>query len=148
MPLVDEIKKRVLSAMKAKNTVEKEVLRVALGEIQVVEARSGSVTDEQAQAIVRKLVKSNQETLELSASEDQKATLKEEIAVLESLLPKSLSADEIASQLAPVAAAIQGAGNAGQATGIAMKHLKAAGLQVGGKDVASAVELLRRSTSG
>ena len=39
MPLVDEIKKRVLSAMKAKNTVEKEVLRVSL---QAAEAQSAS----------------------------------------------------------------------------------------------------------
>ena len=37
--LVDEIKKRVLAAMKSGNTVEKEVLRVALGEIQTQEAR-------------------------------------------------------------------------------------------------------------
>lgn len=143
MSLVAEIKQRVQLAMKANKSVEKEILRVALGEIQVVEARSGSISDAESTAIIRKLIKSNQETLELSAREDQKRQLSEEIAVLESLLPKTLSVDQILQELAPITEQIRAAGNAGQATGIAMKHLKAANALVNGKDVAAAVQTLR-----
>ncbi len=141
--LVDEIKKRILAAMKAGNTLEKEVLRVALGEIQTEEARGTKADDALAAKIVKKLIKSNRETLESASDAEQQATLQSEIAVLQQLLPESLSVDEIVTALAPVADAIRAAGNDGQATGIAMKHLKASGAEVDGKDVAQAVRTLR-----
>jgi uncharacterized protein YqeY len=143
MPLADQIKQRVLAAMKARNTIEKEVLRVALGEIQVVEARNGSISDEEASAIVRKIIKNNHETLALASDDEQKKTLAQEIGVLESLLPKTLGVAQIALLLAPVAQQLAEAKSAGQATGIAMKHLKTLDATVGGKDVAAAVEQLR-----
>jgi uncharacterized protein YqeY len=142
--LSQEIKTRMLQALKAGRTVEKEILRVALGEIQTQEARtSDPMTDEQAQAIVRKLVKSNQETLASSEDDEQKRVLVEEIAILESLLPKSLGVDDIIAALAPVAEGVKAAGNDGQATGVAMKHLKASGATVNGKDVSEAVRQMR-----
>lgn len=142
--LSDEIKKRMFQAMKAGNSVEKEILRVALGEIQTQEARGTEpMTDDGAQAIVRKLLKSNRETLEATADAGQKSTLEQEIAILESLLPKTLGVEEIMSALAPVVEQVKAAGNDGQATGLAMKHLKAAGASVNGKDVSEAVRRLR-----
>lgn len=142
--LIDEIKKRALQAMKAGNTLEKDILRLALGEIQTLEARDNrSLSDDEASAIVRKLIKSNQETRDASTDEGQRQTLAQEIAVLESLLPKSLGVDEIAAALAPVVDQLRAAGNDGQATGIAMKHLKASGAVVNGKDVSLAVSRLR-----
>src|SRR4029079_13438581 len=101
------------------------------------------LTDEEAQAIVRKLIKSNHETLASSEQDDQKRTLAQEITVLESLLPKTLGIDEIVAALAPVADQIKAAGNDGQATGVAMKHLKASGASVTGKEVSEAVKRLR-----
>jgi len=141
--LVDEIKKRVMAAIKARSDVEKEVLRVALGEIQTVEARGSKLSDDEAAAIVRKLVKSNQETLAVSNDASQKDVLKQEICVLESLLPKTLEVEQIVIALSPVQDAIKAAGSDGQATGIAMKHLKSTGAAVGGKDVAEAVKRMR-----
>jgi len=44
-----------------------------------------------------------------------------------------------------VAEAIKAAGNDGQATGVAMKHLKSTGAVVSGKDVAAVVKTLRGS---
>jgi uncharacterized protein YqeY len=143
MSLVDELKKRVTLAMKARNVVEKEVLRVALGEIQVAEARSGEMSDEVASAIIKKLVKSNEETLELSSDEEQKRTLAQEIAVLQSLLPQVASVDEILGQLAEIRAELRAAKSDGQATGIAVKHLKSSSTNVNGKDVATAVQRIR-----
>ncbi len=142
--LVDDIKGRLKKALKARNTVEKEILRVALGEIQTVEARTGEAfTDEQVVAVLRKLVKSNGETMSHCEDKEQREVLQQENDILGSLLPKTLDQDGIVAALADVVEAIKGAGNDGQATGIAMKHVKAAGLAVQGKDVAAAVKKLR-----
>lgn len=142
--LLDEIKSQMFKAMKAGRVVEKEILRVAVGEITTQAARDNGIGgDEQAQAIVRKLIKSNQESLALSENSQQKADLELEIQTLSALLPKSLDCDEIITHLAPVREGILAAANAGQATGIAMKHLKAEGAIVSGKDVTLAVTKLR-----
>lgn len=141
--LVDEIKRRITAAMKAGHTVEKDILRLAYGEVQTAEARGATVSDEGVAAIVRKLIKSNEETLTATADAEQKRILAEENAVLASLLPKSLGVDDIVAALAPAQDAIKAAGNDGQATGIAMKHLKASGAVVNGKDVTEAVKRIR-----
>jgi uncharacterized protein YqeY len=144
--LSEEIKKRMLQAMKAGRTLEKEILRVALGEIQTQEARANqALSDDEVAAVVRKLVKNNQETLGVSESAEQKAQLAEEITVLESLLPKALGVDEIVAALAAVADAVRAAGNDGQATGVAMKHLRSTGAVVTGKEVTAAVKQIRGS---
>lgn len=144
--LLDEIKARMFKAMKAGDTLEKEILRVAVGEITTDAARPGRTgSDDEATAILRKLVKSNEESIALSDDEAQKLTLRKEIDVIASLLPKTLSVDEIVSALAPVADPIRAAGNDGQATGVAMKHLKSLSLGVNGKDVSLAVKRLRGS---
>ena len=142
--LTDEIKARMKAAMKARAVVEKEILRVALGEIQTEQARSGeALSDAQVEKILRKLVKSNRETLNVVEDDEQRATLTEEVAVLESLLPQTLDEDQIIAALAPVTEAIGGAPADGPATGIAMKHLKGEGAAVDGKTVAAAVRKMR-----
>lgn len=141
--LLDEIKSRITVAMKAGNTIEKDILRLALGEIQTAEARGTSITDEGVAAIIRKIIKSNEETLAATEGEEQKRTLATENAVLASLLPKSLGVEDIIAALAPSLAAIKAAGNDGQATGIAMKQLKTTGAVVNGKDVTEAVKRMR-----
>ncbi len=142
--LIDDIKKRAMQAMKSGATVEKEILRVALGEIQMAEVRGGKPsTDEEGFAVVRKLVKSNQETLAATADAEQKRILEQEITILETLLPASWDVARIVQELSGAADAIKAAANDGAATGVAMKQLKAAGAPVGGKDVAAAVKQIR-----
>src|SRR5690242_12460737 len=141
--LIPQIKERMRVALKARRTLEKEILGVALGELETVEARKGSLSDEEGFAIVRKIVKSNRETLEVSESAEQKKTLEEEIAILESLLPKALGPAEIEAALGGARDAIKGAGNDGQATGIAMKTLKASGAVIDGKLVGEVVRKMR-----
>jgi uncharacterized protein YqeY len=144
--LIDQIKARMFQAIKAGAHVEKEILRVAVGEISTEAARPGRQgNDEEALAILRKLVKSNEETLTSTTDPEQRAVLSQEMEVLATFLPKSLSVDEIAQALIPVAAQIKAAGNDGQATGIAMKQLKSTGQSVNGKDVTAAVKELRKS---
>src|SRR3954469_12600568 len=144
MALLDQIKAQMFAAMKSGNVTEREILKVAMGEITTDAARVGMKgDDEETLIILKKLVKSNEETIEASQDETQKAQLRAEIAVLNDFLPKSLGLAEILSALAPVADAIKAAGNDGQATGVAMKHLKSLGAVVNGKDVSAAVRQLR-----
>jgi uncharacterized protein len=143
--LVDDIKKRAAAAVKQGDTVTRDVLRLALGEIQTAEARKNEpASEEEAAAALRKLIKSNEETLTALPEGDERiAVLKREIEVLSSLAPAQLSVPQIIEALAAQVAAIKAAGNDGQATGIAMKHLKASGADVKGTDVGVAVKQIR-----
>jgi len=144
--LIDQIKARMFQAIKAGATVEKEILRVAMGEITTEAARPGRQgTDEETQAILRKLVKSNEETLASTAEAEKRAVLEQEIQILSAFLPASLTLEQIIAALAPVVPQIKAAGNDGQATGIAMKQLKSTGAIVNGKDVGTAIKELRKA---
>ena len=142
--LVDGIKARVTQAVKEKDDVVRDVLRLALGEIQTAEARSNqALRDDEAAAILKKLVKSNEETLALAGDGPNAPALRREIEVLSSLLPKGLSIAQIVEALAPQREALRAAKGDGQATGIAMKHLKSIAAAVDGTDVAAAVKSIR-----
>jgi uncharacterized protein YqeY len=143
--LVDTLRKRALEAMKAKDPVATTILRLAQSEVQAAEARAGrALSDEESFGVVRKLVKSNEETLAASSGDAEKtATLRRENQILGELLPKGLSVAEIQGLLAPVRDAVRGAANDGQATGVAMKHLKGLGVTAGGADVGLAVRAIR-----
>jgi uncharacterized protein YqeY len=143
-PLAVELKKRMTQGMKERDDVAKNILRLALGEIQTAEARSNRpVTEDEAAAILRKLVKSNEETLSMTADPEQAATLRKEIALLSSLLPKTMGVDDLVVALASQVDAIKAAKSDGQATGVAMKELKGAGVTASGNDVAAAVKRIR-----
>ena len=96
--LQDEIKARMFQAMKAKRDVEKEILRVALGEITTELARGDADSDAVSMRVLKKLVKSNEESLAL-ADDVQKVVLQEELRILAEFLPKTLDAAAIAEQL-------------------------------------------------
>jgi uncharacterized protein len=142
--LVEQLKKRIATAVKDGDSVARDILRLALGEIQTAEARKNAqLSDEEATAALRKLVKSNEETLGLSGEGESAAALKKEIEVLTSLLPKQLSVDEIVAALASQVDAIKAAKADGQAVGVAMKHLKSTAAPVTGNDVQAAVKKIR-----
>lgn len=140
MSLAAEIKKAMFAAMKAKNITEKEILRVALGEI----TKTGEeIGDGEIQAILKKLIKSNREALSVIEDAEGKAKLEVEIEVLQGYLPKSLGVDELVELLKGAAESIKAAANQGPAMGIAMKVLKEAGVTAEASDVAKAVGQLR-----
>src|SRR5262249_22689069 len=116
--LVDEIKKRITGAMKSGDAVARDILRLALSEIQTAEARkSSALSEDDGINAVRKLIKSNEETVALTTDTERATTLRKEIEVLASLLPKQLSVDEIVLALDGHRDAIKAAANDGQATG-------------------------------
>jgi len=138
--LIDEVKSAMFAAMKAGNVVEKEVLRTALGD---ATSTGEKPEDPQMQAVLKKLVKSNEETLAAAVDVAQKERLVQELTILRRFLPSVLTVEQIQAALSPVADAIKGSAGEGPATGIAMKHLKGQGAVVEGKDVSAAVRALR-----
>ena len=142
--LVDEIKAQMTRAMRARDQVTRNVLGVALGEIQTAEARANRpLQEDEATAILRKLVKSNEETLALSSDRAGADVLRREVEVLSALLPRTMSVEQIVEALSPVADAIRATKADGAAMGAAMKHLKASGAAVDAGDVRRAVQQLR-----
>lgn len=142
--LKDDIKARMLAAMKERDEVAKSAYRVALGEVQSKATTKGrDLTDDEVVAILRKLIKSNEECLAAGPDEARQAVYERENALLADLLPKTLSVEEIQAALEPVKDAVLGAKNDGQATGVAMKHLKSTGAAVTGQEVARAVRDMR-----
>ena len=136
MSLEAEIKKAMFAAMKAKNNVEKEIFRVALGEITTAASRAPdeNLSDSEIQAILKKLIKSNREAMDASSDEEDKSKLAEESEALQRFLPQALSVDEIKAVLSEVADQIKAAPNQGPAMGIAMKTLKAQGAEANAPD--------------
>lgn len=143
--LLDDLKARIARAVKEKDDVVRDVLRLAFGETQTAEARAGrALKDEEVAAVLKKLVKSNEETLSMTGDADARApALRKEIEALQSLLPKGLNVDQLVDALASQRDAIRAAKNDGQATGVAMKHLKSTGATFEGADVAKAVARIR-----
>lgn len=143
--LIDEIKARMTRAMRERDEVVRNILGLAVGEIQTAEARANRpLGDDEAMAIVRKLLKSNEETLALAGTDDARAPgLRREIETLSALLPRSMSVEQIVVALASVVETLRAAKSDGQAMGVAMKHLKAAGAVVGAPDVQQAVKRVR-----
>jgi len=146
--MIDALRQRIAAASKAGHTLERDVLKVALGDIQLAASRKAEpLTDAESQQIVKKMVKSGEETLAAlrqRGDADAVAKVQAEQAILQSLLPQTLSVDDIVARLDPVADAVKNAPNDGAATGVAMKHLKSTGQPVDGKDVAQAVKRLRQ----
>jgi uncharacterized protein YqeY len=149
MSLKNTVREKFEQAKRSSNREEKNLLSVILGDISTAEARTGKeLSDAEVDKLLRKMVESNTETLTQLKShhrgeDPQVAVLEREIALLKSLLPQTLDATAIAKALAPVRAEIQSAKNDGQATGLAMKHLKGLSLSVQGQDVAAAVKEIR-----
>jgi uncharacterized protein YqeY len=143
--LLDEIKAAALAATKARDVVARDVLRLAASEVAAAQEKADKpFTDAEAETVVRKLIKANEETMAASGADDPRsATLAQEIAVLKALLPKMLSVEEIVAALETVRESLLAAKADGQATGAAMKHLKSTGARVDGNDVALAVKKIR-----
>jgi uncharacterized protein len=149
MTLLEILKEKLTESRRAHKPVEMGVLQVVLGDASTAEARSGKApTDEEVEKLIRKTMLGNQETLTIleqrgmTASENY-AKLTTENALLKSLLPPSLTVDEIVAALDDVNDQVKAAKNDGQATGVAMKHLKSMKVRAQGDDVAAAVKKIR-----
>ena len=89
MTLQEKIKKDLVPAMKDKDVVRKDTLRVILGEFGRAETKE--LSDKEEIRILKKLVKSEKELLEKKGDD----TESEFIRIIEAYLPKTASAEEI-----------------------------------------------------
>ncbi len=101
MTLKEKINKDYIDAFKAKNTLSKNLLSVIKGEIQTIEKNTGveNLTDEDVTKILNKSVKSLKETLSSLTDPDKLSFSKTELEIVESYLPKQMSAEEIESKI-------------------------------------------------
>jgi len=147
--MLQAMKAQMVLAMKAKNVTERDILRLVIGEVQSAEAKQNkSFTDEQIESVIRKQIKSNDEALTFVQAGDERHTkLLDENVILNKLLPATLSQEEIEAFFlnsdGPEFEQIRDAKNDGQATGIAMKALKAADQKVLGDDVKAIIAKIR-----
>lgn len=149
MSMVETLKQKLTACRKAGQSVEMGVLQVVLGEASMITARSGKpASDDDVEKVVRKTMLGNQETLailqqkNMTASENF-AKLTKENVFLQSLFPDTLTVAAIVAALDEASDQVKAAKNDGQATGVAMKHLKSMNLRVVGNDVAQAVKQIR-----
>ncbi len=141
--IAETLKADIKKAMFAKDQLTKDILRVALGDIQTQAATHPDFTDADAQKILRKILKSNNETIKLTTDQATKDKLAKENVILNTYLPQNLSPEKIAELLKPLSEKIRDAGNTGQAMGIAMKTLKATGQPIDAKDVSAEITKIR-----
>jgi len=140
-----QVTARVKQALIEKNAFERDLFKVVLGDLQMAATRKGAdLTEAEEQGVVKSMVKSLNETL-ANAEGAAADTARAELEILEALLPKSMSEDEVRAALEPAADAVKAAPSDGAATGVAMKHLKqaAGGAAIDGKVVAAVVKDLR-----
>lgn len=97
----EELHAEMVAAMKAKDKVRLGVARLVLGELKNTASRGGAheITEEEVTAQIKRTLKQTNETLEMSEKAGNNAerteNLREQVAVLESLLPQQVSGDEL-----------------------------------------------------
>jgi hypothetical protein len=94
MSLQEQIKKDLMTAMKEKDAVRKETLRVVMGEFG--RADSKVLSDEAVVKILKKLAKSETEALEMSGG----TTDSPFVRIIEAYLPKMASEAEVRDWIA------------------------------------------------
>jgi uncharacterized protein YqeY len=143
--LVTKMRARLPETMKQPSLhLERDVLRLVLGEVQLLEGSNKRVGDPEVEQLVRKTIEGNKETLGfLPEGDGRRSKLEAEQVILQSYLPKTLSSAEILEQLTPLTEQLKGAKSDGAATGMAMGHFKKAGLAVTGQEVGEIVKRLR-----
>lgn len=141
--LEQELRRRI-TASKIGST-ERDVLRVVLGECQQ-KSFSGKISDDIVVGVIRKLLKSNQETIGyLKENDNRRSDYLEEIEVLNSLLPAFWSETEIKSKIISegLFEKVKMARSNGEAVGLVMGQFKKTNAPVEGNTVKKVIEQLR-----
>ena len=148
MTLFEQVSKDIVAAMKAKDKVRLETLRnikKVFLEAKTAPGANDTLTDDAALKIMQKLVKQGKDSATLY-TEQGRADLAEaelaQVAVIETYLPKQMSAEELEAALKAIIAEVgaEGPKDMGKVMGTATKKL--AGLAEGRAISAKVKELL------
>ncbi len=108
----EELHAEMVAAMKAKDKVRLGVTRLVLGELKNAASRGARTRSPRRRRPPRskRTLKQTNETLEMSEkagnNEERTQNLREQVAVLESLLPAQVSGDELAALIEQVIAEV------------------------------------------
>ena len=127
MSIKDRVQGAITEAMKNREAVRLECLRLAKGALLVKEKESSAaLTDEAAIAVLRTEVKKRQQSIEIFREhnkEDEAKASEEESRILEEFLPQQLSADRIEEKVRAYLAEHPDTNHAGKLTGALKKEL-------------------------
>jgi uncharacterized protein YqeY len=131
MSIVQRMRGKLGESMKARDTVRTNFLRYWIAQFTL--GSGAEMTDAEAMKKMRGVLK--------ETKTGQTTFTPEEVALIQEWLPPTLTPEQIAAVLAPVADQIKAAPKEGMAMGIAMKAL--AGQPVDSDDVKAAIASLR-----
>ncbi len=127
MPIKEEIQNAIKDAMRSKDSVRLECLRMAKGALMLKEKESGdAIEDEAAIAVLRTEVRKRQQSIDIfrEHGKEAEATATEgEIEVLESFMPKQLSEADLEERVKAYLADHPDITHAGKLTGALKKEL-------------------------
>lgn len=137
MNLFDQVSEGIKDAMRAKDKVRLEALRGVKKEFLEAKTAKGAndeLSDEKVILILQKMVKQRRDSAEIYESQARPELAEKEmaeVAVLEKLLPKQLSAEELEAKVKEIVAQVGAASPAdmGKVMGVATKAL--AGIAAG-----------------
>jgi uncharacterized protein len=132
MSIVTRMRAQLTQAMKARDTVRTSFLRYWIAQLTL--GTGAEMAEADAIKKMRSVLK--------EAKSGPTTFTPEELALIREWVPPTLSPDQIAAALAPVAEQIKSAPKEGMAMGIAMKTL--AGQQVESDDVKAAITAIRQ----
>jgi uncharacterized protein len=147
MQLEEKVMAQMKDAMKAKNEALLRGLRAIKAEIikaKTEPGANGQITEEGEMKLLQKLVKSRKDSLEIYQQQNRAdLALKEseEIAVIETFLPRQMSEAELTTAIAAVIAELGAAGpqDMGKVMGVVSKQLAG---KADGKAIAATVKSL------
>jgi uncharacterized protein YqeY len=136
--IINTIREQIKKAMIAKDSTTLGLLRLVLGTAQ----QDGDESDVNVEAIIRKMIKSNLQTIDyIKHDHDLALSLTKENTLLDSFLPKSMSVEDVKAYILENNLDVKSQSNVGAAVGVVMKGLK--GKTVQGGDVKKAIEEIR-----
>jgi uncharacterized protein YqeY len=146
MPLVDQIQKDIVTAMKAKDEARLSTLRMVKSALQLRQVeKMGPLDDKESQSVLATLIKQRKDSIEqFTKGGRQEMADKEaaEIKIIEAYLPKAASEEEVVAGVRAVIAEM--AAPSMKEMGTVMKNVMArfagAGIRVDGKVVSEAVK--------
>ena len=134
MAIVQKMRDQLKESMKARDAVRTQFLRYWIAQLTL--GTGAEMSDADGLKKMRTVLK--------EAKTGQTTFTPEEVALLQDWVPASLSSEQIAELLAPVAEQIKAAPKDGMAMGVAMKAL--AGQTVDSDDVKAAVAAIRSAS--
>ena len=127
MSIKEQVQSEITKAMKARDVIRLECLRMAKGALLLKEKESSDeLTDEVSMLALRGEIKKRQQSIEIfreHGKEAEAVATEDEIRIFEEFLPKQLSAEELEAKVRAYVAEHPEINHAGKLTGALKKEL-------------------------